>query len=239
MIMQNWTIGSSTGIRRCLAGGIDGERGQALPQGQENQSEDLIDGWHNTQLMNPGPYKLQKDWESRFLFPPGHYAVLNWYCKACAVCRATKHPKRSAAGYPVYTASPESPMRSSSMDLFAMQEVTVESEVFDCVILAVDRHSGYIVVVPGKKSKNKDKRDKHGMGLQASTMAQAMIRHWLSVFNVPAVIRSERGTQFVAAWFCTMCKYMGVRHAKTVAYDSRSNRRPEVAGRQCFQKFRQ
>ena len=30
------------------------------------------------------------------------------------------------------------------MDVGAMPEVTVEDEVFDCVILAVDCHSGYI-----------------------------------------------------------------------------------------------
>ena len=108
-----------------------------------------------------------------------------------------------------------------------------------CVILAVDRHSGYVVAVPGKKYKEKDKRDKHGVGLQAKTMAQAMMRHWLTVFDVPAVICSDRGTQFVDAWFRTMCKYMGVRHAKTVAYHCRSNGRVEVAGRQLFEEFRQ
>ena len=125
------------------------------------------------------------------------------------------------------------------MDVFAMPEVTVEGQVFDCVILAVHRHSGCIVAAPGKKSKKKDKRDKQGVGLQAKTVAQAMIRHWLTVFDVPAVICSDRDTQFVGAWFRTMCKYMGVRHARTVAYHSRSNGRAEVAGRQLFETFRQ
>ena len=107
------------------------------------------------------------------------------------------------------------------------------------VILAVDRHSGYIVAVPGKKSKKKDKKDKHGVGLQAKTVANAMIRHWLTIFDVPAVICSDRGSQFVGTWFKTMCKHMGIRHAKTVAYHSRSNGRAEVAGRHLFEKFRQ
>ena len=78
------------------------------------------------------------------------------------------------------------------MDVFAMPEVTVEGETFDCVILAVDRHSGYIMAVPGKKSKKKDKKDKHGVGLQAKTVANAMIRHWLTIFDVPAVICGDR-----------------------------------------------
>ena len=205
----------------------------------ENRVEELIDHWHNAQLMHPGRDKMQQDLEWRFKFPPGYYAILDRYCSDCAVCRATKSPNHSTAGNPVYTAIPEAPMRSVAMDVFAMPEVTVEGETYDCVILAVDRHSGYIVAVPGKKSKKKDKKDKHGVGLQAKTVANAMIRHWLTIFDVPAVICSDRGSQFVGTWFKTMCKHMGIRHAKTVAYHSRSNGRAEVAGRQMFEKFRQ
>ena len=119
------------------------------------------------------------------------------------------------------------------------RRVTVDGETYDCVILAVDRHSGYIVAVPGKKSKKKGKKDKHGVGLQAKTVANAMIRHWLTIFDVPAVICSDRGSQFVGTSFKTMGKQMRIRYAKTVAYHSRSNGRAEVGGRQMFKKFYQ
>ena len=205
----------------------------------ENRMEELIDHWHNAQLMHPGRDKMQQDLEWRFKFPPGYYALLDKYCSDCAVCRATKSPNHSTAGNLVYTAIPEAPMRSVAMDVFAMPEVTVDGETYDCVILAVDRHSGYIVAVPGRKSKKKDKKGKHGVGLQAKTVANAMIRHWLTIFDVPAVICSDRGSQFVGTWFKTMCKQPGIRHAKTVAYHSWSNGRAGVAGRQMFEKFRQ
>ena len=205
----------------------------------ENQMEELIDHWHNAELMHPGRDKMQQNLECRFKFPPGYYAILDKYCSDCAVCRATKSPNHSTAVNPVYTAIPEAPMRSVAMDIFAMPEVTVEGETYNCVILAVDRHSGYIVAVPGKKSKKKDKKDKHGVGLQAKTVANAMIRHWLLIFDVPAVICSDRGSQFVGTWFKTMCKHMGIRHAKTLAYLRRSNGRAGVAGRQMFERFRQ
>ena len=162
----------------------------------ENRVEELIDHWHNAQLMHPGRDKMQQDLEWRFKFPPGYYAILDKYCSDCAVCRATKSPNHSTAGNPVYTAIPEAPMRSVAMDVFTMPEVTVEGETYDCVILAVDRHSRYIVAVPGKKSKKKDKKDKHGVGLQAQTVANAMIRHWLTIFDVPAVICSDQGSHF-------------------------------------------
>ena len=72
------------------------------------------------------------------------------------------------------------------------------------------------------------------MGLQAKTVTNAMIRHWLTFFDVPAVICRDRGSEFVGTWFKTMCKHIGIWHAKTVAYHSLSNGRAEVAGRQMF-----
>ena len=175
----------------------------------ENRVEALIDHWHNAQLMYPGRDKMQRDLEWRFEVPPGYHAILNRYCNDCAVCRASKSPNHSTAGNPVYTAIPEAPMRSIAMDVFAVPEVRVEGGKYDCIISAVDRHSGYIVAVPGKKSKKRDKKDKHGVGVQAKTVAQAMIRHWLTIFDVPDVICSDRGIQFVGSGFKSMCKHRG------------------------------
>ena len=56
-------------------------------------------------------------------------------------------------------------MRSIATDVFAMPEVGVEEEKDDCSISDVDRHSGNLVAVSGKKSKKKDMRDKHGVVL--------------------------------------------------------------------------
>ena len=77
------------------------------------------------------------------------------------------------------------------------------------------------------------------MGLQAKTVIPAMIRHRLTIFDVRTVICSDRGSQFVGSWFKSTCKNMKIRHAKTMAYHSRSNGRAEVAERRMFQKFRQ
>ena len=93
------------------------------------------------------------------------------------------------------------------------------------------------MAVPGRKSRKKDKKHKLGVGPQARTIINAMIWHRLTIFRVPAVICSDRGSQFAGPWFRTICKHIGILHAKTVAYHSRSNGRAEVAGRQTFVKF--
>ena len=43
----------------------------------ENRVEELIDHWHNAQLMHPGRDKMQQDLDWRFKFQPGYYAILD------------------------------------------------------------------------------------------------------------------------------------------------------------------
>ena len=205
----------------------------------ENRVEALIDHWHNAQLLHSGCDKMQRHLKWRLEFPPGYYAITNCYCSDCAVCRATESPNHSTAGNPVYTAISQALMRCIAIDLFAMPKFTVEGEKYDCIISSVDRHTGGIVAVPGKKSKKKDRKDKHGVGPQAKTVAQAMIRHWLKIWDVPLVICSDWGSQFVGSWFKSISKHMRIRHTKTMAYHGRSNGRADVAGRQIFETLHQ
>ena len=53
----------------------------------ENRVEELIDHWHNAQLMHPGRDKMQQDLGWRFKFSPGYYAILDRYCSDCAAKR--------------------------------------------------------------------------------------------------------------------------------------------------------
>ena len=95
------------------------------------------------------------------------------------------------------------------------------------VILCVDCHSGYLVAVPAK--------DK---GLTAEAVTSQMIRYWLTVFSTPKAIYSDNGSHSTGACFRTMCRLMGVRHARTMASHSRSNGRAEVAGRQLLDELK-
>ena len=112
------------------------------------------------------------------------------------------------------------------MDIFSRPEVHISKQIFDCVVLCVDQHSGYVLAVAARKK-----------GLLAKEVAVMMIRRWLTVFNVPSTICRDRGPKFTGGWFKAMCSLMGIPHAKSVAYLSRSNSRTELAGRQLFEKL--
>ena len=113
------------------------------------------------------------------------------------------------------------------MDASSMPEVHIGKEGFDCVLLCVDRHSGYVVAVPARKK-----------GLLAKEVAVMMNLHLLSVFGAHRTICSDAVFHLTGGWFKAMCSFMGKQHARSVAYLSRSNGRDEVAGRQHFDMLR-
>ena len=154
------------------------------------------------------------------------YNAIKKVRKGCSVCQGCNPNNRNVKWEAQWTLVPEQPMESVVMDVFSMPEVHIGKETLDCVVLCVDRHSGYVVAVPARKR-----------GSLAKEVAVMMICHLLTVFDIPHTIRSYRGPQFTGGWFKAMCFLMGICHAKSVAYLSRSNGRAEVAGKQLFEKL--
>ena len=179
-------------------------------------------------MMHPGVKKQAIVMQRWFgIDEIGLYTVIKQVKKGCSVCQACNPDNRNVRGEGQWTPIPDQPMESVAMEVFSMPEVHIGKEVFDCVVLCVDRQSGYVVAVPACKK-----------GLLANQVAVMMIRGWLAVFGVRRTICSDRGPQFTGGWFKVMCSLMGIWHAKGVAYLSRSNDGAEVAGRQLFEKLR-
>ena len=148
----------------------------------------------------------------------GLYDAINQVKKGSSVCQACNPDKGNVRGEAQCTPIPDQPMESVAMDVSSMPEVHIGKATFDCVVLCVYRHSDYIVAVLRRKK-----------GLLAKEVAVMMICHWLTVFGVPHSIYSDGGPQFTGGWFKAMCSQMEIRHARSVAYLSRSNGRAEVA----------
>ena len=172
----------------------------------------LCEAWHH-HMMHPGVSKQALDMQRRFEIDQiGLYNAIKKVRKGCLVCQACNPDNRNVMGEAQWSPAPDQPMRSVAMDVFSMPEVHIGKETFDCVVLCVDQHSGYVVAVPAPKK-----------GLLAEEMAVMMIHHWLTVFGIFRTICSDCGPQFTGGWFKAMCSLMGIRHAKSVAYLSRSD----------------
>ena len=118
-------------------------------------------------------------------------------------------------------------MTSVAIDLFFLPPVEWEGNTFDTLILCVDRHSGWIVAVPGLNK-----------GLTGAKIAKAMLLNQWTIFGIPSVITSDQGSHFVSSWWQTLCAGLGVRHAQAQAYHHASNVRAEVAGQQIIEVLR-
>ena len=211
--------------------GLTEEDGKLYRNGKllvpESRVLELCETWHH-HMMDQGVRKQALDMQRWFEIDQiGLYTAIKKVRKGCSVCQACNPDNRNVKGEAQWTPVPDQPMESVAMDVFSMPEVHIGKETFDFVVLCVDRHSGYVVDVPARKK-----------GLLAKEVAVMMICHWLTVFDIPRTICSDRGPQFTGGWFKAMCSLMGIRHAKSVAYLSPSNRRAEVAGRQLFEKLR-
>lgn len=68
--------------------------------------------------------------------------------------------------------------------------------------------------------------------VEATTAADALITDWVSCFGVPAVITSDRGTQFTSAVWEVLCTRLGIDHITTMAFHPCNNGMVERAQRQ-------
>jgi transposase InsO family protein len=68
--------------------------------------------------------------------------------------------------------------------------------------------------------------------MAAATCADTLITAWVARFSVPAVITSDRGTQFTSQVWSILCRKLGITHTTTTAYHPQSNSLVERAHRQ-------
>ena len=111
-------------------------------------------------------------------------------------------------------------MTSVSLDLFKMPMVTEGQEMYNTLVVCVDRHSGWIIALPCLEK-----------GLTGPKIAKMMMREWRK-FGVPSIVTTDQGSHFVSEWWKSMCAELGIRQAYAQGYHHQSNGRAEMAGQQ-------
>ena len=174
--------------------GLTEEDGKLYQNGKlrvpQSRVLELCEAWHN-HMMHLGVEKQALDMQRRFEIDQiSLYNAIKKVRKGCSVCQACNPNNRNVKKGDQWTPVPDQPMESVAMEVFSMPEVHIGKETFDCAVLCVDRHSGYVVAVPARKR-----------GLLPKGVAVMMIRHWLTVFDMARTICSDRGPQFSGGWF--------------------------------------
>ncbi|GBO01259.1 hypothetical protein AVEN_207576-1 [Araneus ventricosus] len=58
---------------------------------------------------------------------------------------------------------------------------------------------------------------------EASTVAEEVVRSWISCYGVPMILHSDQGTNFNSALFTELCKLLGILKTRTTVLHPESD----------------
>ena len=146
--------------------------------------------------------------------------------KQCDTCQACQRP-RNKYGPIVYAPVTPHLMANMAIDVFQMPTVQMEGKTYDCMVLCIDRHSGWMVVIPELIS-----------GMTGAKVARAMLKTQWRPFGIPTKITSDQGPHFVNSWWKAMCATLGINHVYTQPYHHQANGKVERTGQQVMEILR-
>ena len=173
-------------------------------------------------LGHVGIKKMMTEVERRYVLPGSVNLAdeVRRIRQTCPICQSNDPPNWSLRTPLSFTPVPSHIMTSVALDLFELPVVEWQSQTYDCLLLCVDRHSGWIIARPCREQ-----------GLTAEKAAHLVLDNGWESFGIPSVITSDQGPQFVGQWWRTMCARLGIRQAYSQAYHHQANGRAEVAGK--------
>ena len=140
--------------------------------------------------------------------------------KDCFTCQTSEVPNLDMTAPLHMNPIIEGFMSSVALDVFDMPPSTWLGNTYDCVLLCVDRASGWIVARPTTK-----------IGLTGERAAHLLLDTSWGEMAIPSLITSDQGPQFVSQWWRTMCSRLGIRQAYSQARRPQANGRAETAGK--------
>ena len=165
----------------------------------------LINKLH-TQLAHSGIYKMYCHMKQSFYWP-NMKTDIKEQLSECTHCifHKTKFSRDRAPLQP-YIAS--RPFERIGIDVTGPFEKTPRNNVY--ILGVIDYFSKYVCLIPIKRT-------------DSSTVAQALWEKWISVFGVPEVIHSDRGTNFESEIFLDLCRILGIRKTHTCPFYPQSD----------------
>ena len=141
--------------------------------------------------------KMARD---RYLWP-GLERDIKKFVKSCTVCQKVKinrHEHVKPGQFPIEKTC----FRTVHTDLVGPLPETEEG--YKYILTAIDRATRYPIAVPLKST-------------EATEVWQQFQDNWISTFGVPALLISDRGSQFTSRYWTEQCKMFCIRCSTTPA----------------------
>ena len=155
-------------------------------------------------LGHPGVERTRQSITEKFIWPNIKQDVCKWAreCVACQQAKIQRHVVPPIAEFIV----PPKRFQHLHLDLVSMPP----SNGFSHLLTVVDRFTRWPVAIPI-------------VDISAETVIDALTHGWISVYGVPEVITTDRGSQFSSQIFSQLLQTWGIRHNMTTAYHPESN----------------
>ena len=155
-------------------------------------------------LAHPGVLKSKKLIAERFCWP-GMNADIRRFVSACDPCGRVKVGRHNAAPleqFPVI----EKRFKFCHLDLVGPLPPSVLLGIeYKYLLTIIDRHSRWVEAVPL-------------VDITSEAVIAAFLSQWVSRFGAPAIILTDRGSQFKSRAFAGVTQYLGIQHRFTAAY---------------------
>ena len=135
------------------------------------------------------------------------------YIRNCHACKRSHIPRDKTPGFLHPLPIPDRPWQHITMDFKSQPE---DKHGYNCVWVVIDRLSKQAVSVPCHKTIN------------AEQMAQLFITYVYRYFGPPESIVSDRGPQFVSAFWNAFCKILGIKLKLSTAYHPETDGQTEI-----------
>jgi len=164
----------------------------------------LFTAFHN--LAHPGTKATGRLMGSRVTWPFMKRDIAKWVadCQDCGRAKVIRQPPAAIQPIPVPT------QRFSHIHVDFVGPLTVSKEGFRYLFTIIDRSSRWLEAIPLTS-------------METDTCVEALINNWIARFGIPAIITSDRGSQFTSSIWAETCQQLGVKHITTTAYHPQSN----------------
>jgi hypothetical protein len=206
-----------------LQDGLVTYKGRLVVPTEKNVRTHLLNEAHRQiSTAHPGRMKTKRLICSRYYWPKMGEDI-DRYIANCHTCRRSENPRDLPPGLLNPLPVPQRPWQHISMDF---QSLTKDKRGYDSVFVVVDRLGKRPFSMPCTKD------------ITAKGMAQLYINTVYRTYGPPDSITSDRGPQFISAFWDELCKILGVKLKLSTAYHPQTDGQTEIANQHIAQRLR-
>ena len=173
-----------------------------VPQSQVNTTLARL----HEELGHAGINKLERAARMRFWWPHQHRDVTN-LCNSCPQCGTMKSPSRPNRA-PLQPVKAGFPNEIVAMDIMGPMPQTSRRNRY--ILVLVDYFTKWCEAVPLTE-------------IDAITVANAVLSHWICRWGAPNQLHSDRGTNFESSLMLEICRALKIDKTRTTAYHPQGN----------------